>query len=151
LRRPASGIPPLRGPSATIMPNREPKSLAVLQAPCSSPFLFESTSKEARAVQRILDSRRREGRAIVSITAATPRRALSRVRRPPTTVRPDLVEELSSFSPGARQERVSTGSARTEEGVQATANPPQLRRLPRSIGTRPARPRRPNMPQGKPR
>lgn len=57
LRRPDSKIPPLRGPSATILPSREPRSLTVLQAPCSSPFIFESTSDEARTIGLILSGR----------------------------------------------------------------------------------------------
>lgn len=59
LRWPYSKTPPLRGPSATILPNREPGSMAVLQAPCSSPFIFESTSNEARTVRLILGTRPR--------------------------------------------------------------------------------------------
>lgn len=59
LRRPNSAMPPLRGPSATILPNREPHSLTVLQAPCASPFIFESGSDRARAVRQILNARPR--------------------------------------------------------------------------------------------
>lgn len=59
LRRPASAIPPLRGPSATIMPSPDPNSLTLLQAPCSSAFLYEVGSEQARAVRRILDTRPR--------------------------------------------------------------------------------------------
>lgn len=59
LRRPSSASPPLRGPSATIMPNREPKALTLLQAPCSSAFLYEAGSGEARAIREILSARRR--------------------------------------------------------------------------------------------
>jgi hypothetical protein len=54
LRQPNSKMPPLRGPSATILPSREPASLTVLQAPCSSPFIFESTGEEARAIRLLL-------------------------------------------------------------------------------------------------
>jgi hypothetical protein len=54
LRQPDSKLPPLRGPSATILPNKEPRSLTVLQAPCSSPFIFKSSSKEAQAVREAL-------------------------------------------------------------------------------------------------
>ena len=57
LRRPSSAMPPLRGPSATIVPNREPQSLTVLQAPCSDPFIFEAGSDEARKIRRILNRR----------------------------------------------------------------------------------------------
>ncbi len=54
LRRPSSNTPPLRGPSATIMPNREPGSLTVLQAPCASAFIFERGSDSASAIRRLL-------------------------------------------------------------------------------------------------
>jgi hypothetical protein len=53
-RRPTSAMPPLRGPSATIRGNREPGLLTLLQAPCSSPFLFESNSDQARTITRML-------------------------------------------------------------------------------------------------
>jgi hypothetical protein len=59
LRRPASPIPPLRGPSATIMPNPDPNSLTLLQAPCSSAFIYEIGTEQARNVRRILDARPR--------------------------------------------------------------------------------------------
>jgi hypothetical protein len=59
LRNPSSKSPPLRGPSATIFPNREPKSLTVLQAPCASAFIFEETSSEAQAVRGIVNARKR--------------------------------------------------------------------------------------------
>ncbi|MBV9883674.1 MAG: hypothetical protein JO276_11750 [Sphingomonadaceae bacterium] len=55
LRHAGSRLPPLRGPSATILPNPDPNALAVLQAPCSRPFMFESGSREARTVRRILN------------------------------------------------------------------------------------------------
>lgn len=58
LRRPSSSMPPLRGPSATILANPEPGLLAVLQAPCSSPFIFENTSEDARRIRKILVSRK---------------------------------------------------------------------------------------------
>jgi hypothetical protein len=54
LREPSSNAPPLRGPSATILPNREPGSLTVLQAPCSSPFIVESPSDNATAIRAFL-------------------------------------------------------------------------------------------------
>jgi hypothetical protein len=57
LRRPSSTTPPLRGPSATILPNAEPDLYTVLQAPCSSPFLFENMSNEASIVRRIVRAR----------------------------------------------------------------------------------------------
>ena len=57
LRDPNSKTPPLRGPSATILPNREPGLLTVLQAPCASPFLFETTSDDARAIRQILKAK----------------------------------------------------------------------------------------------
>lgn len=57
LRKPGSAPPPLRGPSATIVPNQEPDTLTLLQAPCSHPFLFDSSSEEARAARVFLKSR----------------------------------------------------------------------------------------------
>lgn len=54
LRKPGSKIPPLRGPSATILPSPEPHSLAVLQAPCARAFILEATSVEAETVRKIL-------------------------------------------------------------------------------------------------
>ena len=57
LRRPGSATPPLRGPSATIMPSPDPDALTLLQAPCSSAFIYEIGSDEARTVRGILDAR----------------------------------------------------------------------------------------------
>jgi hypothetical protein len=54
LRDPHSKSPPLRGPSATIMPNQEPQTLTVLQAPCAGPFIFEATGDMAKAIREIL-------------------------------------------------------------------------------------------------
>ena len=54
LRRFSSAGPPLRGPSATILPNPEPDLFMVLQAPCSGAFIFRSESEEAHTVQAIL-------------------------------------------------------------------------------------------------
>jgi len=59
LSGPGGKRPPLRGPSATIMPNREPTLPTVLQAPCASPFMFAANSNEGRAIRRILRARRR--------------------------------------------------------------------------------------------
>jgi hypothetical protein len=59
LRDPDSRIPPLRGPSATIQPARERGRLTVLQAPCASPFIFEATSDNGRAIRRILKAQSR--------------------------------------------------------------------------------------------
>lgn len=53
-RRSASPMPPLRGPSATVLPNPDPKLLTVLQAPCSSAFIFNSSPEVIRQVKRIL-------------------------------------------------------------------------------------------------
>ncbi len=55
LRKPGSKVPPLRGPSATILPSREPGSLTVLQAPCASAFIFEAKSIKAKVIREILD------------------------------------------------------------------------------------------------
>lgn len=54
LREPSSKSPPVRGPSATVLPAKEPESLIVLQAPCASAFIFEATSSEAQAVRNFL-------------------------------------------------------------------------------------------------
>ena len=54
LRSSTLAIPPLRGPSATILPDPEPNLYAVLQAPCAGPFIFESNSNDATAVRQIL-------------------------------------------------------------------------------------------------
>lgn len=56
LRRAGSAMPPLRGPSATILPSPDPKSLTLLQAPCSSAFIYPAESEEARTIQRILSA-----------------------------------------------------------------------------------------------
>jgi hypothetical protein len=54
LRESGSKRPPLRGPSATILPTPDPKSLTVLQAPCASAFILESTSAEAKTIKKML-------------------------------------------------------------------------------------------------
>jgi hypothetical protein len=54
LREPGSKGPPLRGPSATILPSPEPKSLTVLQAPCAPAFILEATSAKAKTIREIL-------------------------------------------------------------------------------------------------
>jgi hypothetical protein len=57
LRSPKStSIPPLRGPSATILPRPEPAAPTLLQAACADPFMFLSTSESAKAVRKILQS-----------------------------------------------------------------------------------------------
>jgi hypothetical protein len=59
LRYPGSRSPPLRGPSATILPNPEPGRLTVLQAPCAPAFIFPSASAQATAVRKLLPGRPR--------------------------------------------------------------------------------------------
>lgn len=59
LRKTTSKAPPLRGPSATIMPNREPNTLTVLQAPCSAAFIFDAPSDEAQSIRKIVAAQRR--------------------------------------------------------------------------------------------
>lgn len=54
LHEPGSKKPPFRGPSATILPSPDPKSLTVLQAPCAPPFILESTSVEAKTIKEML-------------------------------------------------------------------------------------------------
>ncbi|MBV9931921.1 MAG: hypothetical protein JO013_13390 [Alphaproteobacteria bacterium] len=58
LRRPGSPVPPLRGPSGTIFPAPDKHALALLQAPCSIPFLYEVASDQARAIRGLIKSRR---------------------------------------------------------------------------------------------
>ncbi|MEP6020590.1 MAG: hypothetical protein ABJ251_19110 [Paracoccaceae bacterium] len=53
-RQAESPIPPLTGPSATILPNPEPQSLAILQAPCAPPFIFMNSSDVAQSIREIL-------------------------------------------------------------------------------------------------
>lgn len=53
-RRAESPIPPLTGPSATILPNPEPQSLTILQAPCAPPFIFENSSETALRIKELL-------------------------------------------------------------------------------------------------
>lgn len=55
LRVPGSMAPPLRGPSATILPTPEPALPTLLQAPCSSAFIFPVASDEAIAVRGIIE------------------------------------------------------------------------------------------------
>lgn len=52
LRDPASPMPPLRGPSATVFPNREPGTLTLLQAPCASPFLLPVSDPEVKIIRQ---------------------------------------------------------------------------------------------------
>lgn len=59
LRLPASPIPPLRGPSATIVANAEPDLYTILEAPCSNAFVFDTGSDEARAVRQLTEARSR--------------------------------------------------------------------------------------------
>jgi hypothetical protein len=56
LRSSGSPLPPLRGATATILPDPDPASLSVLRAPCSAAFFFESTSTDADIVRQILNS-----------------------------------------------------------------------------------------------
>ncbi len=48
---PTSPRPPLRGPSATLLPRPDGESFSVLQAPCSTPFLLEADSSAAKEVR----------------------------------------------------------------------------------------------------
>lgn len=56
LRQRESEIPPLRGPSATVLPDPQPGLLTVLQAPCSRAFILESSTSLARAVRNNLET-----------------------------------------------------------------------------------------------
>ncbi|WP_238370549.1 hypothetical protein [Heliomarina baculiformis] len=48
---PTSPRSPLRGPSTTLLPHPDGESFSVLQAPCSTPFLFEADSSAANEVR----------------------------------------------------------------------------------------------------
>ncbi|MFB0611943.1 hypothetical protein [Aurantiacibacter poecillastricola] len=54
VRDPAAPLPPLRGPSATILPNPEPATMTLLQAPCAPPFLFPLESAPLDEVRALL-------------------------------------------------------------------------------------------------
>lgn len=54
-----SASPTLPIPSATISSNLDPSSRAVLQQPCSAPFIFENDSAEARTIRRMFPTRSR--------------------------------------------------------------------------------------------
>jgi hypothetical protein len=54
LRDPASESPPLRAPSATVLPSPEPKSLIVLQAPCAPAFIIDATDPDVKTIRNIL-------------------------------------------------------------------------------------------------
>lgn len=58
LRRPGSANPPLRDLSAAILPSPDPNALTLLQAPCSSAFIYEAESRQARIIEDILGIRR---------------------------------------------------------------------------------------------
>ena len=53
LRDPGSEMRPLRA-TGTILPNPKPDLMTLLQAPCSSPFMFAIGSEEAKAIRQIL-------------------------------------------------------------------------------------------------
>jgi hypothetical protein len=54
LRGPGSARPPLRGPSATILPSQEPNSLTVLQAPCAPAFILDASSADVKTIRDLL-------------------------------------------------------------------------------------------------
>lgn len=56
LRAPDSESPPLRGPSATVLPSQEPESLTVLQASCAPAFIFDASSAEAKEIREKLST-----------------------------------------------------------------------------------------------
>jgi hypothetical protein len=57
LRREDSPSPPLRGPSATILPTPAGSEFTVLQAPCSGAFIFDAAGREAATIQRMLSKK----------------------------------------------------------------------------------------------
>jgi hypothetical protein len=54
LRNPQSQLPPLRGPSATISPSKEPERLTVLQAPCGPAFIIPADDANVRTILKSL-------------------------------------------------------------------------------------------------
>ncbi|MFM7333013.1 MAG: hypothetical protein ACKO1H_01150 [Tabrizicola sp.] len=51
---PTSPQPPLRGPSATVLPRPDASSLSVLQAPCSGAFIFPVDATAVAEIRAIL-------------------------------------------------------------------------------------------------
>lgn len=51
---PSSPTPPLRGPSATVMPHPDGTSLSVMQAPCGPTFFFRKGSPRAKKIRKQL-------------------------------------------------------------------------------------------------
>lgn len=56
LRKDGSPLPPLRGPSATLLPDPEPGRFKVLQAPCAKAFILEHDSQYAVEVRSLLSA-----------------------------------------------------------------------------------------------
>lgn len=54
LRRPGSASPPLRSPSATILPSPDTNALTLLQAPCSGAFIYPAESDAVQNIRGIL-------------------------------------------------------------------------------------------------
>lgn len=54
LLQPGAPRPPLRGPSATVLPPQEPHTLAVLQAPCAPAFILDASSADAKKIRDML-------------------------------------------------------------------------------------------------
>ncbi|KZK75881.1 hypothetical protein PsAD13_05319 [Pseudovibrio sp. Ad13] len=50
LRKAGGKLPPLRGPSATVFPDPNPKLWNVLQARCAPPFIFKTSSASAKSI-----------------------------------------------------------------------------------------------------
>jgi hypothetical protein len=57
LRDPQSNAPPLRGPSASISPSKEPGTLTVLQAPCAPPFIIPLHDPSVESILKRLKGR----------------------------------------------------------------------------------------------
>ena len=57
LRSSETKIPPLRGPSAFVAPNPDPELLAVLQAPCAAPFIFNVPGTAASDARKVLEGK----------------------------------------------------------------------------------------------
>lgn len=66
LRRPGSPSGPLRGPSATILPNPEPETLTVLNPPCAPGFILPVASPEAAKIGVILTGKAVPGLGVLA-------------------------------------------------------------------------------------
>lgn len=57
LRESRSVAPPIRGGSASVVPNKAPSFWTVVQSPCSKAFIFDAQSTEAVNIRTLLGAR----------------------------------------------------------------------------------------------